>query len=154
MDIYKNQVEIETFSKAINEKNIKVFKELLNESKNILPVTFKEVINKSLGDKDYTFLELLLNHKNFNPSQHDNKIITFSSFIGHHIAVEMILKDSRTNPSTFNNFAIQKAALFKFWKTVYLLWDHPSVKNSLKNDSLYLYNILTERDIKSKVKDF
>ena len=73
---------------------------------------------------------------------------------GHINIVELLLNDSRVNPSDDENGAIEAASHEGRNEVIELLWQDKRVKNTLQRDCIDLYNKLMKQEVKNKVNEF
>jgi hypothetical protein len=111
---------------------------------------FHNAVKHNLLDE----VELLLEDKDVNPSSNKNFMIRLSSLYGYIDMTKLLLNDKRVNPSDLNNLAIISAFEKGTDEIVNLLWKHQSVKNTLINDDINLYNILVAKNILKKLGCF
>jgi ankyrin repeat protein len=88
------------------------------------------------------------------PIGKDNEYFENAACAGNYELVEYFLNEHNANPTTHNNYAIEKAYSHRHDKIVELLFSKTIVKNTLINTNNELYNKLMVKYINNKISSF
>ena len=138
------------FLKAIGDNDFKKIKLLMNDL-NIDPACNYDCAIKHSAEYGYIeIVDLLLKDKRIDPSDEGNWAIGMASENGHAEIVELLLKNEYVDAADDYNYAILNAFSNSHFKIVKLLWNDVKVRDTLKKDSIEIYNQLINQDIVSK----
>jgi hypothetical protein len=115
--------------------------------------TIKDLFN-GINDRDINLIKNILLSEDVNPSKNDNYAIVSASSGGRYDIAQLLIKDSRVDPTGMNNLSIYMAYTNQDDRIVDLLWSDQRVKNTLINNYPNLYNSLRKNELKIKIGDF
>jgi hypothetical protein len=144
----------ENFDVAILKNNIKKVKSLLSCPDVNPSIDDSDCLRTASKEGYIEIVTLLLNDKRADPTSLNHYSVVFSAINGHLDILTLLLSDSRVNPSNYQNMPIIESYNFKQYESINILWQNNKVKDSLKNDNLFLYNKLIKSDIKNKINNF
>jgi hypothetical protein len=140
-----------TFISAIKNSNIELLEYLIE-----MPVThtYSSYLNSmhyagQIGNVNVIIL--LLKYKS---SSECNQALIECIKFGHIQVIELLLNDSRIDPSHNSNKSMKFSSVHGHKDISILLFSYEKVRQTLKNDIPFMYNKLISEEIKSKVGNF
>jgi hypothetical protein len=139
---------------ASQNQSIDIIKILLKDKRVNPSIGINMPIKKAISFNNEEMLKLLLNHNKNIINKSNIELFEFALQKKSFSCLKILIEDGRIDPSKDYNFLIQDLFDEEQHELVELLWKDNRIKDTLKEDNEYLYDMFIKKSIEKKINLF